>query len=35
MFQLDAQEWGPLRSQFVTSNTDRGGRRYAPYAFAE
>lgn len=35
MFQLDAQEWESLRSQFVTSNTGRGGRRYAPYAFTE
>ena len=35
MFQLDAQEWASLRSQFVTSNTGRGGRRYAPYAFTE
>lgn len=35
MFQLDAQEWASLRSQFVTSNTGRGARRYAPYAFTE
>ncbi|MFY3386295.1 ORF6N domain-containing protein [Paracidovorax sp. MALMAid1276] len=35
MFQLDAQEWASLRSQFETSNTGRGGRRYAPYAFTE
>lgn len=35
MFQLDAQEWASLRSQFMTSNTGRGGRRYAPYAFTE
>ena len=35
MFQLDAPEWASLRSQFVTSNTGRGGRRYAPYAFTE
>ena len=35
MFQLDAAEWESLRSQFVISNTGRGGRRYAPYAFAE
>jgi len=33
MFQLSAEEFAPLRSQFVTSN--RGGRRYAPYAFTE
>jgi len=35
MFQLDADEWKSLRSQFVTSNVGRGGRRYAPYAFTE
>lgn len=35
MFQLDAAEWETLRSQSVTSNTARGGRRYAPYAFTE
>lgn len=35
MFQLDGQEWESLRSQSVTSNTGRGGRRYAPYAFTE
>lgn len=35
MFQLDAHEWASLRSQLVTSNTGRGGRRYAPYAFTE
>jgi len=35
MFQLDADEWAALRSQSVTSNTGRGGRRYAPYAFTE
>lgn len=28
MFQLDAQRSASLRSQFVTSNTGRGGRRY-------
>lgn len=35
MFQLDADEWESVRSQFVTSKTTRGGRRYAPYAFTE
>jgi hypothetical protein len=35
MFQLDADEYAALRSQFVTSNVGRGGRRYAPYAFTE
>lgn len=33
MFQLTKQEFDDLRSQFVTSN--RGGRRYPPYAFTE
>jgi len=35
MFQLTADEWEALRSQFVTSNAGRGGRRYTPYAFTE
>jgi hypothetical protein len=39
MFQLSAEEFAALRSQFVTSNADgqerRGGRRTAPYAFTE
>jgi hypothetical protein len=35
MFQLDADEFAALRSQSVTSNAGRGGRRYAPYAFTE
>ena len=35
MFQLDAQPWSSLRSLFVTSNSGRGGRRYAPYTFTE
>ena len=33
MFQLSHDEFESLRSQFVTSN--RGGRRYLPYAFTE
>ncbi len=33
MFQLTNQEYMRLRSQIVTSN--RGGHRYAPYAFTE
>ena len=33
MFQLDNQEVTDLRSQIVTSN--RGGRRYLPFAFTE
>jgi hypothetical protein len=35
MFQLNADEWAALRSQTVTSNTGRGGRRTAPYVFTE
>lgn len=35
MFQLSEKEVESLRSQFVTSNVGRGGRRYAPYAFTE
>lgn len=33
MFQLSKQEFGYLRSHFVTSSW--GGRRYPPYAFSE
>lgn len=35
MLQLTADEWAGLRSQIVTSNPERGGRRYAPHAFTE
>ncbi len=35
MFQLTKSEAEALRSQFVTSNTGRGGRRYEPYVFTE
>lgn len=35
MFQMSPKEYKSLRSQFVTSNTERGGRRYRPYAFTE
>lgn len=35
VFRLTGQEFSPLRSQIVTSNTGRGGRRYRPYAFNE
>jgi hypothetical protein len=35
MFQLTNEEWEYLRSQIVTSNNNRGGRRYAPYVFTE
>jgi hypothetical protein len=35
MFQLNNQEVISLRSQFVTSMSGRGGRRYMPYVFTE
>jgi len=35
MFQLTPEEAESLRSQIVTSNEGRGGRRYLPYAFTE
>lgn len=35
MFQLTAEEWANLRSQFVISSGGHGGRRTAPYAFTE
>ena len=35
MFQLSCEEAESLRSQFVTSNEGRGGRRYMPYVFTE
>lgn len=35
MFQLTDEETEVLRSQIVTSNVGRGGRRYRPYAFTE
>lgn len=35
MFQLTPEEDQRLRSQFVTSKTGRGGRRYRPYVFTE
>ena len=35
MMQLSTEEWAALRSQNVTSNSRRGGRRYRPYAFTE
>ena len=35
MFQLSPDEFAALRSQTVTSNTGRGGRRTPPYAFTE
>ncbi|MDD5216836.1 MAG: ORF6N domain-containing protein [Candidatus Omnitrophica bacterium] len=35
MFQLTRNEERSLRSQFVTSKKERGGRRYLPYVFTE
>lgn len=35
MFELEAEEWELLRSQSVTSNEGRGGRRYAPFVITE
>ena len=35
MFQLSKAEAECLRSQIATSNSQRGGRRYAPYVFTE
>ena len=35
MFQLTKEEAESLRSQIVTSNIGRGGRRYLPRAFTE
>lgn len=35
MFVLDKREFGAWRSQFVTSEADRKGLRYAPMAFTE
>lgn len=35
MFQLSDQEFESLRSQFATSNVEKGGRRYQPFVFTE
>jgi hypothetical protein len=35
MFQLSMDEFAALRSQAVTSNSGRGGRRTSPYVFTE
>ena len=35
MFTLTSKEFKEWRSQFVTSNQDKMGLRYAPYAFTE
>ena len=34
-FQVDAEEFAHLRSQFATSNVGRGGRRHLPWVFTE
>ena len=34
-FKLSRKEWLNLRSQFVTSSLEYGGRRYLPYVFTE
>lgn len=34
-FQMSQEEFDALRSQAVTSNTGRGGRRYPPWVFTE
>ncbi|MEW5949680.1 MAG: ORF6N domain-containing protein [Thermodesulfobacteriota bacterium] len=35
MFQLSSEETEKLRSQFATSSSGHGGRRYLPYVFTE
>ncbi|MBN3032894.1 MAG: ORF6N domain-containing protein [Candidatus Saganbacteria bacterium] len=35
MFELDKNEFNEWRSQFVTSNSDKMGLRWRPYAFTE
>jgi len=35
MYQLTEEEFDILRSQFATSSSNWGGRRYPPYAFTE
>jgi len=35
MFQLSEQEYENLKSQFVTSSSEHGRRRYLPYLFTE
>ena len=35
MFKVTEDEYENLRSQFVTSNKGRGGRRYLPFVFTE
>lgn len=35
VFQLSSKEWASLKSQIVTSNDGRGGRRKRPWVFTE
>ena len=35
MFQITEWEWDNLRSQFVTSSSEHGGKRYFPHVFTE
>src|SRR5271170_4453400 len=35
LFRLTRSEYSNLRSQFATSSSDHGGRRYLPHAFTE
>ena len=35
MFELSTEEWVILRTQFATSSSGYGGRRFLPYAFTE
>ncbi len=35
MFELTAEEYKVLRSQFASSKIGRGGRRYLPFGFTE
>ena len=35
MFEVSKEEFSNWRSQFVTSNSDKMGLRYAPMAFSE
>ena len=35
MFQVSNEEYENLRSQFVTSSLNHGGRRYMPFVFTE
>src|SRR3954465_14434170 len=35
LFRLTSREFAALKSQFATSSSEHGGRRYIPYAFTE